>query len=874
MSTPNANGDQQQQADSSQPSILKERRFKLSRACDRCRRRRIKCDEGHPCQSCLTSNSACTFEEPGKRTHPHKSKRATTLEDRMHHLETLIQAIPPAVFAAGGVMNNNGGMLPPPVDPATNPHASFASASHNYPLGVPPPSLNSYPLINPSTFFGPSKPTPDSRHTTPPQTNGVHGSPNIDRLSDDTARMSLSPSYLYFDDEGYTRWQGETSGLPLLDLLVEQHQVVTKQEPEQPNLQNPWPVPNAQAVNDWFPDRTPRRPETNPEVVWKLITSFIAPDLMDSLVQCYLSTTYYLLPFLHVPTFLADYGNPSKWGEPGFAALVVAICCLSSRHIDDPRVRSDPSDGNSAGTQWFELFGRLRTLPSADRPTVYTVQSVLVAGVYAVGLGKLSKAFGLLAEAITLSLDTGLHRSADAYDVFDPIEDEVRKRTFWCVYLWDKQACAHFGRPPMIRLRDCDVGEPAMVDDELITRDGIGIQPAEHHSRMAAFVNLLRVYVVLESILDGPPSKHFGDNSPFLTRATSILSGFRRRTDLIEEEMLLDDIVKSLPPYWAHTVETMASGDVLRVTQTVRIHCAEQFVRMLLYRHRFSEMVAERALRGAGPGDQGEAECEAMRAAQACATQIISSHMQIASKGLMTYYGVHVIHQLTAAGRTLVAILINCHAESLRPMIQPSLEALRSCVGLLRRFSGRYVCGLRSGDLMEEFCRLTQIPLESPRPDATAKPRLPWIRPVRKKTLRSSASNESTSQNSSPEAFSPTDAFLDLSGASAKINSPPPNGVFTNGHSSKSPYSPASGPGSSSFMDAAAMDISEPNMAMNPSDLLAMFNVGDTGGIDVAQLLMSPPMEGRSLADTQPNFFTMGGAGASNPGGGVVSPAP
>ncbi|KAI1792309.1 hypothetical protein LXA43DRAFT_1007556 [Ganoderma leucocontextum] len=55
-------------------SILKERRFKLSRACDRCRRRRIKCDEGHPCQSCLTSNSACTFEEPGKRTHPHKSK--------------------------------------------------------------------------------------------------------------------------------------------------------------------------------------------------------------------------------------------------------------------------------------------------------------------------------------------------------------------------------------------------------------------------------------------------------------------------------------------------------------------------------------------------------------------------------------------------------------------------------------------------------------------------------------------------------------------------------------------------------------------------------------------------------------------------------
>lgn len=784
----------------------------------------------------------------------------------MHHLETLIQAIPPAVFAAGGALNSNNGMLPPPVDPATNPHASFASSTHTYPLGVPPPSLNSYPLINPSTFFGPSKAQPASRHSTPPHMNGPAA---VERLTEETARMSLSPSYLYFDDEGYTRWQGETSGLPLLDLLVEQHKVVTKQEPEQSNLQNPWPVPSAQAVNEWFPDRTPRRQETNPEIIWKLITSFIPPDLMDSLVQCYLSTSYYLLPFLHVPTFLADYGNPAKWGEPGFGALIVAICCLSSRHIDDPRVRSDPDDGNSAGTQWFELFGRLRTLPSADRPTVYTVQSVLVAGVYAVGLGKLSKAFALLAEAVTLSLDTGLHRSADAYDVFDPIEDEVRKRTFWCVYLWDKQAAAHFGRPPMIRLRDCDVGEPAMVDDELITRDGIGIQPAEHQSRMAAFVSLLRVFVVLEAILDGPPSRHFGDNSPFLTRATGILSGFRRHADLREEEALLDDIVKSVPPYWAHSVETMASGDVLRVTQAERIHCAEQFVRMLLHRHRFSEMVAERAFRGQSPDEQSEAECDAMRAAQACALQIISSHLQIAAKGLMTYYGVHVIHQLTAAGRTLVAILINCHAESLRPLIQPSLEALRSCVGLLKRFSGRYVCGLRSGDLMEEFCRLTQIPLDSPRPDGaqSGKPRPPWIRPIRKKTLRSGGSNESTSQHSSPEGFSPSDAFL---------GSPAPAPPFAANGKAYAGGTPGAAP---AFMDAggAPLDMADAAMAMNPSDLLAMFSVPDGSGLDVAQLLMSPAMDAQGLGDASaasPTAFFSLGHGPSGGGGGVVSPAP
>ena len=67
--------------------------------------------------------------------------------------------------------------------------------------------------------------------------------------------------------------------------------------------------------------------------------------------------------------------------------------------------------------------------------------------------------------------------------------------------------------------------------------------------------------------------------------------------------------------------------------------------------------------------------------------------------------GVHVIHQLTQTGRTLVAILLCCKTDDLQHLIAPALDGLRLCIGLLRRFSNRYVCGLRSGDLMEEFCR-------------------------------------------------------------------------------------------------------------------------------------------------------------------------
>ncbi|THV00259.1 hypothetical protein K435DRAFT_657458 [Dendrothele bispora CBS 962.96] len=828
---------QEQPSASTSSSILKERRFKLSRACDRCRRRRIKCDEGHPCQACLSANSACTFEEPGKRTHPHKSKRTATLEDRMHHLETLIQAIPPAVFAAGNpALNSLKALHADPSSTSTSPITAPPFTFPTFPTGVPPPSLHVFPLTNPSTHFSPSEVKPDEPLQSPNTAfqsfmGGLYNHSNQgsitnpDQLAEETAKMSLSASYLYFDDEGYTRWQGETSGLPLLDLLIERQAPPSDAEGNTPNSDGvssnmTHSGGSNSANNAWFPNRTSQRTDINPQMLWRMITSYISPDLMDSLVQCYLSTSYYVLPFLHVPTFLSDYGNPQKWGEPGFATFIVAICCLASRHMDDPRVRANPSDGISAGTQWFELLGRLRTLPIADRPTLYTIQADLIAAVYAVGLGRLSRAAALLSEAITISIDAGLHRSADTYDLFDPIEDEVRKRTFWCVYIWDKQLSAHFGRPPIIRLRDCDVAEPVPVDDEFITREGIQSPPPgkEGQCRMNAFLVSVRIMMVLESVLDVPPPRPrssendgfgFGlGRESFISKAARILTDVKGFKELREEEALLDEIQRSLPAYWKHTPETLTTEDTIRLTQVERLHCAEHFVRMLIYRHRFSQKVAERmsAGRGQGAGGAGEedqkppqsqnqsqiqteGEREAMMAAHNSALQVVATYVHIAGKGLMTYYGVHVIHQLTQAGRTLVAILLNCKSEAMQPLISPGLDALRSCVGLLRRFSGRYVCGLRSGDLLEEFCRLTQIPLEpGTRPDNNThlqnNSRPAWIRPVRKKASQG-GSNRRGSQSqgqqgqgespssthslhndhSSPEGFSPSDFFVEPTGA-------------------------------------------------------------------------------------------------------------
>lgn len=203
----------------------------------------------------------------------------------MHQLETLIQAIPPIVFAAGG--------LNPPrqltADPnLQSPLSTFASVNHTFPSGVPPPSLHVFPLTNPSTHFTTPPPRGSPRQESPNTTfHSILGQPSLpqngpaaEQPFEETSRIHAS--YLYFDDEGYTRWQGETSGLPLLDLLVENRTPV-KSESEKSTPDASWASKQSPSSDTtaWFPNRMPRRTDVNPETLWRLITSYIAPELMD-----------------------------------------------------------------------------------------------------------------------------------------------------------------------------------------------------------------------------------------------------------------------------------------------------------------------------------------------------------------------------------------------------------------------------------------------------------------------------------------------------------------------------------------------------------------------------------------------------------------
>ena len=89
----------------------------------------------------------------------------------------------------------------------------------------------------------------------------------------------------------------------------------------------------------------------------------------------------------------------------------------------------------------------------------------------------------------------GLHRAVS--HPFDSVEQETRKRIFWCVRKLDSYVSALLGLPQLLNAKDIDQEDPLEVDDEYITIDSISPMPAGRPSLMAGFNAHTRIVSIL-----------------------------------------------------------------------------------------------------------------------------------------------------------------------------------------------------------------------------------------------------------------------------------------------------------------------------------------------------------------------------------------
>ncbi|KAG0742779.1 hypothetical protein G6F62_005019 [Rhizopus arrhizus] len=211
-------------------------------------------------------------------------------------------------------------------------------------------------------------------------------------------------------------------------------------------------------------------------------------DLSEHLIRLYFDHLYPFLPLFFQRQL---FSSVERQVTP---LLLNSIYAVASRISTDVRVRSDPALPETAGDVFFERAKKLLDA-SYDKPTLSTVQSLLLLASHQHGTRKSARAWLYSGMAFRMAQDLGLHRNCDHWNL-SPEECERRKRVFWCCYVVDRLGSAMYGRATTFEEKDCDVPFPSVDDHGLLSAKG---EPVIR--LLDNFINLIKLCDILGHVL-------------------------------------------------------------------------------------------------------------------------------------------------------------------------------------------------------------------------------------------------------------------------------------------------------------------------------------------------------------------------------------
>ncbi len=153
-----------------------------------------------------------------------------------------------------------------------------------------------------------------------------------------------------------------------------------------------------------------------------------------------------ILPILHRPTFVKNVADGLHLRDENFAATLLFVLAVASRHSDDPRVLADPSSRLSAGWTFLEF------IPIAKKvllrpPCLNDIQQTVVSlspfhsqsssgcprklsVMYTFGSSVPEFTWMVVGLGLRYAVEIGLHRKKPKGHK-PTVDDELKKRSFW-----------------------------------------------------------------------------------------------------------------------------------------------------------------------------------------------------------------------------------------------------------------------------------------------------------------------------------------------------------------------------------------------------------------------------------------------------------
>ncbi|KAL4970187.1 uncharacterized protein BDV14DRAFT_187063 [Aspergillus stella-maris] len=212
--------------------------------------------------------------------------------------------------------------------------------------------------------------------------------------------------------------------------------------------------------------------------------------------------------FLHQPQaegwFEDFYRDPAVSQAPKPGTMTIrAMLLMIFAHAKQCLPRSDSSIGACVNSAVYFAASEHHLGAETGPVRLASVQARLAQCFYLLGHSRINHCWSLFGTTARLAIAIGLHRGRrrELTGNVDFVEQECRKRVFWCMYSLDNYLSAALGRPRIFHDDEIDQELPTIANDAQIISSGISPALSSSQSIMLAPVYHAKLSRIISGIL-------------------------------------------------------------------------------------------------------------------------------------------------------------------------------------------------------------------------------------------------------------------------------------------------------------------------------------------------------------------------------------
>ncbi|KAK9479073.1 fungal-specific transcription factor domain-containing protein [Lipomyces japonicus] len=477
------------------------KRRRVTRACDECRRKKIKCDGKQPCTHCTVYSYECTYDQPSNRRRNPATFYIHELETRLQQADSIIRAILPGVDISKKDLNIDRFLTELKNNATADVFNEFASASEK---AVQNSIIKTEKSSNASKNQALAASTLASKFPTSHKID-AHNSPGQDTSIES---MVVSLGRLDVDETGHLDYVGHSSGRSFLQ-HVRAHFLNDNPDTIPPDF----PI-SAQPLYGSLADSPSETYYFQQDAEFKIILP--SKEIAFKLIEIVWSQACVVLSFGHKPSFMRRLDelyatDPDDYTPAQVNLLPLVYCFLAVGVLFSCDFRDGGSVAMDVNEGYKYFVAARKMIDIIEARDIDTIQTIILMILFLQSTARLATCYSYIGVALRAALRLGLHRKVSYH--FNPIETEVRKRIFWTILKMDVHISAMLGLPRCIDENDIDQDLPLEIDDEYITEDAILPHPggvittstvANLHTRLLSIVTRIveEVYPIKENRSD------------------------------------------------------------------------------------------------------------------------------------------------------------------------------------------------------------------------------------------------------------------------------------------------------------------------------------------------------------------------------------